>query len=314
MAACVSAAIAAAVSVAGASGQPEPPDRGRAARVRHAAKVEAITAMHAGDHIRAREHFASMVSNPVTIVETVEGHRMLALSHRLAGEVVDAAEQLQAATAAHSHNPAIEAQMPGLGAAILMDRAELAAFHQDNVEAAIALYDQVADLGAAASPRDGRLARQNAAVLCADAGRYPDACRRLDELLASAFAGSIPADEVRGLRCSQVFWYAQQGNLEEAMRRGAAVWNDNLDVADPRLADVGVTLAQWHPVPSECAARSALLLGVLTKIDAVRASPADPSDLALAHSVESEVLAAIADSADCQDAELIRQALQRRRR
>lgn len=302
------------LSVARTAKQPEAADAARAARERHGAKVRAIDAMHSGDHATARDYFVSLVTNPQTLLDPVEGRRLLAMSHRFAGEAGDALQELEAAEDALIANPEIEARYPGIGAAITMDRAQVLAFGRQDLAAALILYDQVAGSESGASIRDDRIARQNAAVLCASMGQFPEACRRLNELLASSFASNIPADEVRSLRSSQVSWYASQGNLEEATRRGLELWNANLDIADPRLADMAVTIAQWYPVPDACDARCALLLSVLEKIDAVRASPTEPSDLELADSVESQVLDAIADSADCQNAALIQQAVIRGRR
>jgi len=302
--------VVSAVSIANSDRySPIPPE---SARSRHDAKVEAIRAMHAGDHGAARTYFRSMIQSRFHALDAVEGHRMLALSHRLANEVGDAAAQLNAAADEYAAVQGLQTDYPWVGIAITMDRAELAAFHQDDVPGAIALYDSIPSAPPVNAIRDARLARQNAAVLSATLHDYPQACRRLDDFLASPLAANLPTDEVIGLRTSQVFWYVEQGNLEEAVRRGLLLWNDFPGVTDPSLVQVAVTVASWYPAPSHCDERADLLLDVFARIDAIRRNPRNPGDESRASMLEREAVRVAVDSADCDNQALAAEADRRR--
>lgn len=279
-----------------------PEEHQQVALQRHQTRAVAINAMHAGDYAAARSHFAEMANQQTSDFDRVEGHRMLSLSHRHEGSAVAASASLDDAVAAFDASADLQARFPWLRGTLLMDRAELAAFHTDNKATAIDLYDLVRTAGPNANDRDKRIASQNAAVLCADLSRFPEACQRLDELLSSPLSGDMRLDEVISLRNSQASWYAQSGNLNEAFNRGLRLWQDFQDSNDPAILEAGATVASWYAVPTHCAERTALLRVLFVRLDTARMNlPADSDVFDRLLALEQDVLYATRDSFECGD-------------
>lgn len=283
-----------------------PEDRAALSRAKHEGKVAAIEKMHAGDLDAARAHFQGMVDSPEHPVEQVEGYRLLSLSYRRQGDVDTAESLILSAQSAFALRPELMGEYPTLSATLLLDRAELAGFYRNDKAGAISLYDQIRAEGSGASQRDVRLATQNAAVMSADLGRYGEAATRLDDLFSLPQAKTMPTDEVVSLRLSQVTWFEQAGNLDEAFMRCRLLWEKYPARDECDIVEAGVRLARWYPVPDKCAERLAVLRTVLGKIERIKSSPA-AARRAAAHlsDWEQQALIAIVDSPECGDDALV---------
>lgn len=279
---------------------------GRPTREQIAARQQALAQFVADlDHANlpaARAGAQGLVNNPRTPMEAVEGHRRLAMVARHEGNHGAAEQELRSALAALDARPQLEAERPELRAIIVMDQADVAAFGRRDLEGAILLYDRVLAQRHAARPRDLWIASQNAAMLCADLGRFAEATRRADMLRASAFASEIPQGELLNLLASEVSWVAHY-DLPGAMERALVFWRQYQDRDEYMVFEVGLQLAHWYPAPLKCHERLTIASALVEKISAVRA--AQPSSDRNAPSAAqlgtywTQSLTVLADSTGC---------------
>jgi hypothetical protein len=250
----------------------------------------------------ARAAAQGLIDAPLVPDEVVQGHRFIAMIARGKGNYAEAESSLQTALATVTSNPAMVAQRPWLPASIVMDQADLAAFGQRNRERAITLYDQVLAQSAIAQPRDVWIAAQNAAMMCADLGRWAEAVRRVDSLLASSAAGQVPPSKLIALRVSQANWIARSGDLPGAMRRSKSLWDQYQSDDDYAVFLVGLRVAEWSPATQDCATRLAITSALLSKINALRSTPStNPAAPTAAQldDLEHQTLVVMANSIGC---------------
>lgn len=275
-----------------------------AARARHARHMHALHLTDQGRFVEARAAISEMIENPDTDFQAIEAHRLMSRLCRAEGNIQGAEDALRAAITEWNERPNIHESAAALRVAITIDLADIAAFERDNTEEAIRLYDQAVAAGPQSSPRDYRIAAQNAAMLSANRGRYGDAVRRLDELLASSVGASMSEDDVVGLKASQASWAVASGDLDGGYRRYVEFWNEFGGRNELCVLEAGVRIAGWYPVPQECGQRLELCRALLAKVQAIRGaatrSSTAPSDAEL-DDLERSVLVVLADSEGCPD-------------
>jgi hypothetical protein len=283
--------------------QPDPNEfRARVAAER-ARQLQAVRDMDEGRFEDARALIQGMIDNPSSDFEAVEAHRLMSQLCRHQNDIAGADAALRAATAALDARPALEARTRSAGASLrailLMDRADLAAFARRDRAEAIRLYDAVLALQEGVPAFASRLAAQNAAMLCASSGRLTEGVQRLDNLFASPAAADIEANELPELKVSQASWLAESGELAEAQRRYAAVWEEFGNREDLCVLKAGWELARMTPV---CADRLAMCRTLFSRTEAIRSAPQRsseaPTDDELAK-LESDVFVVVANSSGC---------------
>lgn len=288
------------------SPQLTPPEIRETLLARYRLAVLAIDMMDAGQLANARAIAQSMISQPFTEFEIIEGHRLLSRAARLEGDFRGADDELVAALAQYDQRPGLAARAPFYRAMIVMDRADLALL-ADNPARAIELYDEVRQTPTA-RPHDAQIAARNAAMLTAQLGNYQGAVDRADAFLASPLAERLSTAELIGLRASLASWLANAGNLTRARDESLSLWNEYPDRYDASLLETGLCAARLHPMPLECTKRLKLASELLDRIKALRGlqtrPPEAPSDDELA-ALERQALVVIADSVGCDDVNLV---------
>ncbi|MCX5690708.1 MAG: hypothetical protein NTV94_13165 [Planctomycetota bacterium] len=283
--------------------QPSAPREAATASERHARKAAAIANMNAGEHEAAQAEFHRMISNPQSPLDAVDGRRMMAMSLRMLDEAHAADVMLTEAIKALDTVAEDATTVSLMRGTILMDQADLAAFSLDEPARAIALYDTAVAIGL--SDRDALIAMRNAAILAAKIGKYSDACRRVDLILASPVAASLPAAERIGLRYSQAAWHVSNGDLGRAELSYRAIWDGRAGNDFAEVAMAGAQCISWMPPQTHCKELSAMATDLFAFVDRLRTSASrDTADRALINAAEAQAARRVIDAADCADATL----------
>jgi tetratricopeptide (TPR) repeat protein len=284
--------------------------RSAAVQQRQARKIKAVRSMNAGDHLAARVEFERMISSPQTPLDPVDGRRMMAMSLRLAGEAQLAEVFLDQAIDALSKVAEDDATKSAMKLAILMDRADLAAFSLDQPERALELYDQVRS--ADSSSRVSVIAARNAAFLAAKIGKLSNAAERVDALLALPAASQIPEDERTELLASQASWYMSAGDAGQAHAHYLAIWNNQRNADSVTVANAGAACVGWYPVQTHCNEMLMLAKDVLSMVDRIKATgSAQGVEFAVLRSCEQQVASAVVSAEGCASPEAVQAARRR---
>jgi hypothetical protein len=275
-----------------------------AARARYERDTQLHRMIDESRFAEARVVIDRMISHPESDFEAVEAHRVMSRLCRAQGDIDGAEASLRAAIAEWDARPAMHVPAAALRISITGDQAELAAFERDDPGRAIQLHDQVIAMGPSTHPREFRMSSQNAAMLCAQQGRYAEAARRMDDLLASAVAAKLTESERVGLLSSQASWLVSSGDLDGGCQKYMQLWNEFGSGDDESVLWAGVLIARWQPVPQDCARRMELCRELLSKLEAIRTAPSRsdtaPDDTEL-DEIEHSVMVVLGDSEGCPD-------------
>ncbi|QQS10110.1 MAG: hypothetical protein IPK69_05690 [Phycisphaerales bacterium] len=251
-----------------------------------------------GDADGAMSELNAIISNASDPLYRIECYRLRSKIHRSQHNLAAARESLDAASSCIQRNGQLGGLESHLDATLAMDRADLEAFSAGNSDAAITLYDSVVSNRQSASRNDVRYAMQNAAILCSDGPRKPEAVRRVDAILRDASVMSeMPESHVIGLRFSQASWIQSMGDLHSATEKYLALWQDYPNSTNAQVIHSAVIVASLRPVGVACADRLTLASLAHARMEAARQSNGElPMEY---RDIEYQIAIVVVDSQEC---------------
>ena len=272
------------------------------ARQRAMDRSAALALIDAGQFDAASKRVNALMARPLGEFDAIELERMEFRLRRARGDVAGAQGALDKAMRRFAASQSLLDQAPWLEYRIILDKADLAAFTLHDRDSAIVLYDVIVGAGARAQPYDHWIASQNAAMLCAEAGRYAEAIARVDAMLSGPASSVIDGVQLRSLRESQASWALAGGDLVGAFHRNLAIWNENPGSTDPTVLFAGVFVARMLPINAQgCAQRLAIATAMLARINEMhhRGAAAGAPSGDLLGALELDVLTIHPDSGNC---------------
>ncbi|MBX3408861.1 MAG: hypothetical protein KF859_03135 [Phycisphaeraceae bacterium] len=239
--------------------------------------MRALAAVDSGQLHNARELAQRMLDHPSSEKEAIEARRLLGHVHRDSGDLAAADAHYLAALQRVDANPVIQTESPLLRSSILLDRANLAAFWRSDHDAAVELYDILAQ-NEERSISSRRKSAQNAAMLRYTQGRYAEAITRLQTLLDSPMAATLDVSEVISLKSHIASWLLRADRLPEGFEVYLQIWNDYGNRMDEAVFLAIEQVARYSPMGLACDRRIGASIAMLNKADELRAMPQPPRE------------------------------------
>jgi len=229
--------------------------------------------------------------------ERCEAHRLMARCQKSMGNVAMANLHLTIAAQHLADRPQFAATFPMLRHVVSHELAEIAAFSEGDVEAALQHWDNIR-----ANPNEAGtdlylLATRNSAMFLGQSGQTTEATNRAASLLAGEHGVSLPRREAALLKSSQASWKARGGDAAGAWNLQLEVWNDYRDLNEIEVYWCGISAARGYPIPHACAQLAELERQIWAQLNTIRNSDgALPDEFA---PVEAQLATIIKDSQTC---------------